>query len=161
MSDQEHTQDEDTSTGDPKERDPSFDIFRRNAVMFNFYRPTWMKVKTEDGDKIRSRFFVSASTFSPQLQKMDFKGRITVTLNPTDLGKLIHGVRNGEKVDLFHKSQFKTTTISYSPDKHTFGMNEKRESQEGKRAFVNLSNEEIQVLLVLFEKAIVMQTWGE
>lgn len=156
MSDQDHTQDEDQVDSE-FHRDPSFDIFRRNAVMFNFYKPTWMKVE----DKTRPRFFVSASTFSPQLQKMDFKGRITVTLNPTDLGKLIHGIRNGEKVDLFHKSQFKTTTISYSPEKNSFGMSEKKENSEAKRAFVNLSPEEVQVLLVLWERAIVMQIWGE
>ena len=152
----ETVQDEEVNDGDYK-RDPSFDIFRRRAVMFNFYKPTWMKVE----DKTRPRFFVSASTFSPQLNKLDFKGRITVTLGPTDLGKLIHGVRNAEKVELFHKSTYKTTTISYSPEKNSFGMSEKKENQDPKRAFVNLTSDEVQVLLVLWEKAIVMQTWGE
>lgn len=158
MSEQEHVEDEqEQGAAEYKQRDPSYDIFRRNAVMFNFYKPSWVEYE----GKTRPRFFVSASTYNPQMQKMDFKNRITVTLNPTDLGKLLHGMKNGEKVDLFHKSQFKTTTISYDPTKCTFGMSEKKETGDPKRAFVNLLPEEGQVLMVLFQNAILTQTWGQ
>ena len=156
MSEQDHVEEE-QETAEYKTKEPSYDIFRKNSVMFNFYKPSFVEYQ----GKTRARFFVSGSVYSPQLQKLDFANRITVTLSPTDLGKLIHGIRNAEKVDLFHKSEYKTTTISYTPDKNTFGMSEKRNDQDPKRAFVNLSNEEIQVLLVLFDKAITMQIWGE
>ena len=124
------------------------------------------KPKEEEGKTKEGCLFISlAKALDDNTGRMDWDNKINMKLGPMDISRIITGVRSGQPVKLFHKSEAagSTTTLEVAAGerKGTFKwFLNKTQGQDKKFGNIYLDQRDMFHIFIMFEAALpIISGW--
>lgn len=125
-----------------------------------------VKPKEDENGRIKSGclFMALAKAKADNPDRMDWDNKINIKLDPVDIAKIVTGVKAGQPVKLFHKSEAagSTTTLNVeagNPGSYKFFIS-KQVGENKNLGNIYLDNSDMYILFTMFEAALpVISGW--